>query len=157
MRLQIIQIGRKACFFIIVAIFLNACEFFKVDDLGDYSFSSFIFNSSNDTLFIVLLNDNDIVRLDTFIIPGSNIPFVGHRKVNKEDDVLTEHLFHDSYNDSHKIRLYRDESLVVEWLGPAEYMGDTINHFYNYDSWNVELINDEYILEFTIFESDYNK
>ena len=33
-------------------------------------------------------------------------------------------------------------------------MGDSVHHFYNFDSWNVELIDNVYELSFTINETD---
>ena len=150
-----ILIGHKKAYIILISLLLTSCRLFFLDDQGDYSYKSYILNDTEDTLKIISVKDVDIYGLDRIILPSEYIPFKGGRKVYKGDDVLKEHLFVDS-EDSFDVLIYLNNKLAVKWIGPAQEMGDSIHHFYNYDSWDVELIDNEYEIIFTILESDMN-
>lgn len=148
-------IGHKNILYLLALLFLiPSCDLFRWDDGGDYKYISYIKNESFDSLRIYIHKNFSIYNIDSTIAHNSKICYNGGREVDKMDDVLTERLFFDSFDDSYDVSVYLNDSLVIKWSGPASYMGDSIHHFYNYDSWNVELIDNEYILEFTIIESD---
>jgi len=84
--------------------------------------------------------------------PYKGIEYNGSRVSNEEE--IEYNLFHDFYDDFCKIQIYKSDTLVKTWDGPAQSMGDTIHHFYNYDSWDVELTGTKYTLVFSILESD---
>jgi len=150
--MKIIQIGRKYFIYIILISFFTSCDIFKWDSSGYYSFSSHIVNKTEDSVRIILYNEESLYALDTTLSPDAKILHNGAREVGKDDDVLTQYLFHDYYNESYILEVYRKDSLIESWYGPARFMGDSVHHFYNYDSWDVTLIDYEYILEFTIYE-----
>lgn len=154
MRTIYILIGHKFNFILVVSFLLSGCWLSEVDDLGDYKYISYIKNESNDSLRIYINKESSVYEIDSTIATDTKIPYNGGREVNNGDDVLTKRLFFDSFDDSYDVCVYINDRLVIKWIGPASYMGDSVHHFYNYDSWDVELVNNEYILEFTIYESD---
>jgi hypothetical protein len=148
-------IGLKNILYLLALMFLlPGCDLFRWDDGGDYKYISYIKNESNDSLRIYIHKSTSIYNIDSTIAHNSKISYNGGREVDKRDDVLTERLFYDSFDNSYDVSVYLEDSLVVKWSGPPSYMGDSIHHFYNYDSWNVELIGNVYELEFVIYESD---
>lgn len=155
MLMRTIRIGHSVLLILIVSV-MSSCRIFEIDDMGDYEFISYIINGTDDSLRVILYNEASMFELDTIIPANNKIPYNGGPEVAKEDNILTDHLFNDYYNDSYIVNVYRGDSLSVKWLGPASYMGDSVHHFYNYNSWDVGLVNNEYILEFTIYESDLN-
>ncbi|HAA11018.1 MAG TPA: hypothetical protein DCE41_04690 [Cytophagales bacterium] len=57
------------------------------------------------------------------------------------------------------VEIIREDSVLVTWQGPARAMGEGVNHFYNYDAWEVSFERNEfdegiYTLKFFITESD---
>jgi hypothetical protein len=55
------------------------------------------------------------------------------------------------------IEIYRNDTLLVKWGGPLRTMADSINHFYNENSWTLKLggNNNEYAIStFTITNED---
>ncbi len=153
MRMQIMPIG-NSFFLILLVLLMSSCRFFEIDERGDYEFISYIINGTDDSLRVHFYNEISMIEVDTIILPNNKIFYNGAPGVAKEDNILTEHLFSDYYNDSYIVDVYRHDSLLVQWSGTAIYMENSIHHFYNYDSWSVKLIDNVYELEFTIFESD---
>lgn len=119
----------------------------------DYSFRSYILNMTGDSIRLNFSIESSNLIIDTILFDGDLIDFNGHRDVMKEDNVLTDHLFHGSYG-SYVVKIFHSDSLEIEWMGPASFMGDSVHHFFNYDSWQVNFMNDEYELIFTILDSD---
>jgi len=122
--------------------------------MGDYKYKSYIKNESNDSLRVLIDKEGSLYSLDTTIAHNEQVVYNSGREVDKSDDVLTERLFLETYDDSYNVSVYIDDGLYITWTGPASFMGDSIHHFYNYDSWNVELNDNVYELCFTINESD---
>ena len=154
--MQTTTIGLKIFLFLFL-FSMPGCRIFEIDDYGDYQFISYIKNGSNERLRIQICNGLSGHNMDTTIGVNSMLMYNAGPKVKEGDDVLAEFLFHDYYNESYIVKIYRSDSLLVQRIGPASYMGDSVHHFYNYDSWEVELVDNEYVLEFTIYESDIEK
>jgi hypothetical protein len=155
MRMIYIQTGHKVKLYLLILLTLmSSCDLFRWDDGGDYKYKSYIRNESNSSIRILIDKENSPYSLDTILVHNEQVIYNSGREVDKGDDVLTERLFLDSYDDSYNVNIFIDDSLYIVWTGPTTYMGDSIHHFYNYDSWDIELIDNEYILEFTIYESD---
>ncbi len=152
--MQTTRIGHNILIYCIILVSLLSCDLFRWDvDDDAYRFVSYIKNGTNDSLRIHLHKKNNSFEIDTTLASSHKFIYSGS-PVSEEDDILTEHLFDDPYNDSYTLSVYKADTLVVKWDGPAKEMGDSIHHFYNYDSWDVELIGNDYELEFTIYESD---
>jgi len=94
-------------------------------------------------------------KVDTLIYPNDEVFLEGSPGIDEDEDVLKDRLFDRiSYN---PVYVYNsDDSLLITWKGPPRDMPDSINHFFNYNSWNVVFNEDEgeYTLTFSIYESD---
>lgn len=149
-----IMIGHS--FIIILLILLmSSCRIFEIDDLGDYRYTSYVLNNTEKALRFYNSENLTGYIIDTVIYPQEKLILKGSRGVDKSDDVIKEFLFGNVYSDT--VLLFTDDSLLKTWYGPPKSLGDSVRHFYNYDSWEVELVDNEYILEFTIYESDIEK
>ncbi len=156
-------IGRKTFYLIVILTLFTSCDIFNFGDDGyDYNYYFQIKNSSNDTLTVVL-GDTSFYNYSPIptIVVGTILPDSTNNfesiytvcTVEGEDpviDVLFEQV--DPYfKEAH---IFRHDSLIVSWEGPASDMGDT-HHFFNYNSWDYWL-NDEWYgnIQFTIYNSD---
>jgi hypothetical protein len=124
----------------------------------DYVYQIAAFNQTNDTILMQLgskytVNDYDKNIIDT-LYPDDTSFFYGSKPIEEGLDVV-KLIFNESVWDT--CYLYKNDSLLKYWDGPAREMPDSLNHFFNYNSWSVWLIdNDEGIVMFTIYESDLN-
>jgi len=147
---RITRIGRSLFIFLIAILATSGCWLFEMDKVGSYKYKSYISNITDDTLMLMITKDI-YIYLDTMVVPNDTVFYKGSR-VEGEDDVLKDYLFEGT--DAYQVQIYKSDTLVKTWDGPAQSMGDAIHHFYNYDSWSVELIDKEYVLVFSILESD---
>jgi len=155
MRMIYILTGHKDKFYLLILLTLmSSCDLFRWDDGGDYKYKSYIRNESISSIRILIDKENSPYSLDTILAHNEQVIYNSGREVDKGDDVLTERLFLDSYDDSYNVSVFIEDSLYVVWSGPSTFMGDSVHHFYNFDSWNVELIDNVYELSFTINETD---
>jgi hypothetical protein len=171
-----IMIGYKALFIITVSSFLfQSCGLFQPEkDICNIA----IQNKTLDTLIINFyncsyLNYYDIQ--DKIILPKT-ISYLINNNVSyeKEENPIEAHFDQWSYHDSCWVYYYDNElrnivenqidtfsgmitpnpkSLRIFWKGPFREMGDSVNNFFNKQSWRSE---GEYEILFTISESDYN-
>jgi len=147
-----IMTGHKNLVFIILIFIMTSCDLFRWDDGGDYSYKAFVVNSTDSNIRFYNTEYLTGYIIDTVIHPQTKILLKGSREVDKSDDVVKDFLFGNVSIDT--VMLYNKDSLLTTWYGPPQSLGDSISHFYNYDSWEVELVDNEYIIEFTIYESD---
>jgi hypothetical protein len=152
-----IAIGRKTTFVLILLMMLvlNSCKLFNWDKEDDFYYTQCIKNTTKDTLLLVLGKDNEEYNLDEFKLMPDSILYTGlNFGVNKGDDPIFNN-FNDGYRPlEEQARIYRNDSLLITWEGPAEYK-DSLHHFYNYNSWEYWIEDgDEGIVMFTIYESD---
>jgi len=114
----------------------------------------------NQTSFpFYLLVDQTRDTTNGFVIePNESYYFTGQPDVSDDDDPVVS--FHSNlYAYEQTVEIMRGDSVLVTWEGPGRYMGESVNHFYNYDSWKVSFERDEaglgyYTLEFFVQEED---
>lgn len=148
-------IGRKVYINIIIILIFNlglsSCIF--QERPSDYRFEAFFKNSTSDTLNLILGNDSLYYGVREFVLyPSESIP-IGGCEVDKGESVVKKCLPNGRSALSDQARIYKDDSLMVNWLGPHREMADSIHHFFNYNSWDYWLIdNDNGVVRFTIDE-----
>lgn len=145
--------GRNKLIIIILLLF-SACDLFQSDDYGDYSYKSYIVNNSTTKVKVVIGTINDNLKVDNELTPGEKIHYKGAPKVNKNDDVLKQHLFDDYSPNYDIVQIFVNDKIVKKWEGPAKDMGVGEHHFFNFNSWNVTFNENEYTLEFNITDTD---
>jgi len=150
-------IGRKKIGLIIIVILsfgLNSCifEYFE-DEPADYIYTIYFKNATNDTLTLILGNDSLDYGEDKFVLnPLDSVPPHHGFGVDKGDDVITK-LFSGYRPLQDQARIYKEDSLIVNWYGPPREMPDSVHHFFNYNSWDYWLIDKhDGIVRFTIYE-----
>jgi hypothetical protein len=157
------MIGRKKHINIVIILIiissLNCCifEYFE-DKPDDYLYTVYFKNSSHDTIDIVLGNDSLNYAVDEFVLnPFDSVPYYSYG-VNKGENVIKDKLFSDVRSMLDQARVYKSDSLVVNWYGPPREMADSIHHFFNYNSWDYWLIDKhDGIVRFTIYDEDLKK
>jgi len=112
-------------------------------------------NQTNQSIQLVFIGNvaKDSFNIDANSTFRTKVGFVhnGNSPINEFID--------DLYASDIIIRLYSNNQLHNEWSGPAGNFGDTINDPFNYDSWELELYQDENhegTIIFTITEEDIN-
>ncbi len=160
----------KVLIFISIVLLLCGCW----EKNYDYYYSIKIRNTTKDTLLISLnhggfLSEGDLK--DGMIYPDSST-FLSGRKLMRNESVIPEifsggwealdscwiYIFKSEMlsfarEDNHIGGLYypSNEQLKKVWHGGFVYMGDSINNFFNYDSWKI--VSKEGV-EFTLYKSD---
>jgi hypothetical protein len=93
-------------------------------------------------------------------------PEVGEEETDFKERCISNFNHYPYSIDTPIFKLYVGDELINEWMGPSDYLGDTINSPYNYDSWEViaynkvldvegvEVVHGE--LVFTITNDDLN-
>lgn len=151
-----IVIGHKSKIIILGLFLLIGCRLWEIDDSGDYWYTVKIENSTSDTLKLIF-GQNLLSFENTYTInPISQLQVFGI-KVYKGEKVITERLFQGGFIPfEEQLSIYRNDSLKIQWHGPAKYMSENFHHFYNYYSWKSWLENNgrDGIVLFTIYESD---
>ncbi len=139
----------------LLSFFITSCHLWDNLDEYGYVYKGYIKNSTNETLKVIIetSNGNPYLTMDTTIKPNEMIYFKGDPEVNKDEDIVRNHLFKDIPSDL-KVYVYRNDVLIVNWNGPANDMAENIHHFFNYKSWAVEFNNNQYTVMFSIIESD---
>jgi len=155
------MIGRRNIFLLIFFISLtsNSCIFEHFEDPPeDYNYRIYYKNSTNDTLILLLGSDSAAYETETFrLYPSDSVKHNGI-PINKGEDVIKDGLFSGYYLLEDQARIYKDDSLIVNWLAPPREMADSIHHFFNFNSWDYWLIDKhDGIVRFTIYEEDLKK
>ncbi len=166
------------CFSILFLLFVtSSCDLFRSDVIEEYNYLISVKNETNDTLLISIYRGGFISEdhLRAHIIYPNDSKKISSRRMSKEDDPVTKALHEwrlldscwlykcDSnliivQNRDSKAYYPNRENLVATWAGPFRYMNDSINNFFNYNSWKSWLepyyqVADGYV-QFTIYESD---
>ena len=152
------MIGRKKIFLqlLLISLITNSCIFEHFEDPpDDYNYRIYYKNATNDTLILLLGSDSAAYETETFkLYPLDSVRHNGI-PINKGEDVIKDGLFSGYYLLEDQARVYKEDSLVVNWYGPPREMHDSIHHFFNYNSWDHWLINrHKGRVRFTIYEED---
>ncbi|MDB2317395.1 hypothetical protein N9V23_01400 [Flavobacteriales bacterium] len=132
-------------------------------------YSLTVFNNQGEDL--VLKSDTTIVAPHTRmfgVYKGHYFPTpeVGEEETDFKERCISNFNHYPYSIDTPIFKLYVGDELINEWMGPSDYLGDTINSPYNYDSWEViaydkvldvegvEVVHGE--LVFTITNDDLN-
>jgi hypothetical protein len=126
----------------------------------DYWYQKRIKNNTVDTLLVLFgTNSEKYCGIDSIeIMPNSNYVFESSKGIDEGENPIILFFSDASVSFTKQARVYRNDSLKVTWNGPAQEMPDSIHHFYNYNSWEQWMIDDEVydgIVQFTIYESDF--
>lgn len=163
----------------------SSCDLFRSDVIEEYNYLISVKNETNDTLLISISRGfMSIDELKSQIIYPRGSKNISNRRISKEDDPVTMTLHEWRLLDScwlykcdgnliivqnRDFKAYyclNRENLVAAWAGPFRYMNDSINNFFNYNSWKSwsepyhhvgdgydYYVGDGYV-QFTIYESD---
>ena len=143
-----------ACCFLIA--FLNSCFLFQWEKEDDYWYAIGILNKTNDTLSILLgykhtVFDKNSIYPDT--IPPFDTLYFGGMGIDEGLRIERELLYEEPTWDT--VHVYRHDTLKAAWFGPGREMPDSTHNFFNYNSWESWLIDDnEGIVMFTIYPED---
>jgi len=151
---KIINIG----IILIIVLGLNCCIFEHFEDPPeDYNYRIYYRNATNDTLILLLGSDSASYETKSFkLSPLDSVRHIGI-PINKGEDVIKEGLFSGYYLLEDQARIYKDDSLIVNWYGPLREMPDSVHHFFNYNSWDYWLIDKHNgIVRFTVYEEDFH-
>lgn len=152
-----IQIGHKILFFtpiIFISFSLTGCWSKEYD----YWYEIRLLNETTDTLIYVEGN-HDIDPFGMVVPPNSYPQEIGGPHLNKGDDVILDGIGAEPDFLVGKLRVYRGDSLLVTWKGPAQDLPDSVHSPFNYNSWDYWLIDGSDgngIIQFTITEEDFN-
>ena len=152
-----IRIGQRVLLSIALLSLFSGCEWFFDDLYYDHIYDVYIKNDSPYTL--ELLYGSDEIG-SFFINPYDSSDFYGSFGVDEEEDPIRDRFFDGcDRGSSERIQVLINDSVVVDWIGPAREMDPDIHHFFNYNSWEI-LIEDgarEGLLRFTISPADINR
>lgn len=122
----------------------------------------YIENSTNESLQF------QIMRKSISDIPGWELTLPPHQKkmlaggaLHLEGDDITFQAIIENFGlPTDTVEILRDGEIVIKWGGPLRVMPDSINHFYNENSWEITHGGRKDKWErgtFTIYESDLGK
>jgi len=146
--------GRKAKLSFFLLLSLGGC----ISVLEPNSYTAYVVNSTSDSLYF-LNNETRDITTGALIAPNESVVFEGNPSISEEVDPVL-HMFNDNLEVSEQtVEVIGGDSVLVTWQGPGRSMGESVNHFYNYDSWEVSFERNEfgegiYTLEFFIGEED---
>jgi hypothetical protein len=150
---QSTMIGRNSIYLLlIISVFLTSCRLWEIDNDGAYSYISYLKNSSEDTIKVTISSGFTGYLIDTLINPNEKVELKGNFEIMKENDVIRDIMF--SNNTPELVQVFHFDTLKVSWKGPASEMDENIHHFFNFNSWDVNLTGNKYTVVFTIYESD---
>lgn len=156
-----IMIGHSRFLMLIcIVIGLQGCRLFEWDRFEGYNYQCILLNSTNDTLKFVFGSDTIVYTPEKFFIyPDSSYQYASF-DLNDEEDPVRDGLYKERNRLTEQVRVYVDDSLVINWQGPPREMADTVHHIFNYNSWENILDKEEAMgydgmVLFTIRESDY--
>ncbi|HAA21844.1 MAG TPA: hypothetical protein DCR93_34045 [Cytophagales bacterium] len=120
-------------------------------------YDAYVVNQTSEA-FNILNNQTRDTTSGGYILPGESFYFSGQPGLSDEDDPVEDFL-NSLVNFQSTVEIIREDSVLVTWQGPARAMGEGVNHFYNYDAWEVSFERNEfdegiYTLKFFITESD---
>lgn len=147
--------GRRYIFLLFfIGLISNSCIFEHFEDPPEkYNYRIYYKNSTNDTLTLLLGRDSAAYETEVFRLYPLDSMMHNGIPINKGEDVIKDGLFSGYYLLEDQARIYKNDSLMVNWLGPPRAMADSIHHFFNYNSWDYWLIdNDNGVVRFTIYE-----
>lgn len=178
-----IMTGRKLYLIVCLVIIFSGCRFFAWDVLDENIYSIHIKNTTKDTLLIDIDGSNGRFNyeniLDFVVYPDSSHMCCGIGGVSgdKGFDPITK--FFSGINlDTFRVYKFSSDiineaiqlgdtsngyiSINMKYLkikcdAPLRKMGDSINSYFNYDSWDYWFINEQKdfgIMQFTIYEDD---
>jgi hypothetical protein len=153
--------------FIFLVINCSSCNLFYWDG-HDMEYHVYLQNDSKDTLTVAIGDGNKYVfdSVNNFT-PDSklHLQLIGIKydrtitgKVKETNiDVIRDELFVGTQISLVSgVRVYRNDSLLINWEGPLREMGADTHHFYNYSSWECyETSKWEGVVLFTIKDSDF--
>lgn len=153
---QFIVIGRNSIYFLLfISVFFTSCHLWEIDDNGAYSYICYLKNSTEDTLKVTISSGFTGYPIDTLINPNEKVELKGNFEIKKEDDVIRDIMFNNATPEL--VQVFHFDTLKVSWYGVASEMPENIHHFFNYNSWDVNLNGNKYTVVFTIYESDLSE
>ena len=119
-----------------------------------------IINKSESTIHITtksegLINLEEDFSYETFVMRSNSIFIDGLFELETDNPVAE---FLDSWGGNNRFRIYKSDSLLVDWRGPAYDGGEADHHFYNINAWEVDEHPESsdviYTITFTIYPED---
>lgn len=155
---QIIQIGLKLSWIGIIIIMISGCCIFCDETLPEEQYLIAYYNKTSDTVVLDKFNTISNSVVESYeIFPNETTLNRGSVGINKGENPIIKYL-EGLQTDIYNYNLKINDSVKVRWSGPVKDMGDTINHIYNVNSWEIityDSISDGEI-RFTIYESDFD-
>ena len=132
----------------------TGCILFAWDREYDIVYDGVIFNSTEYELLVIQGTDTaNYHHLDSFYLePYSNVVFTNEGFYNDDKNIESEFFKFGGYRPPiEQTRVYRNDSLMANWIGPPKYLDNTIHDFYNINCWEQTFDNESNHGEF-IFE-----
>ena len=133
------KVSVKLLLFLLLLLSCSGCYLFAWDRT-DFMYYVTIQNNTQDTINVVIGDGGKYSRHLDNLLPDSSryIKSIGVRydRDKKNVDVIRDELLTDGDRQwLSGFKVYRHDSLLVDWQGPPREMGANIHHFYNYSSW----------------------
>jgi len=177
--MRYIPIGHKIFISLLFITSFSGCILFNIDQGYDFDYKVVCKNATSDTLLITTSIEGGFISpghlKGNILYPNSSLLYsdIGTMEgddpirelfsewsgidscwLYKLDDEMREVAEIVNYTGNGQIYPNR-RNLCVVWDAPLRNMGDAINHFFNYDSWEVIMEDDNSgIIQFTIREDD---
>ena len=122
----------------LLMIMLTECDLFAWDKMPDFEFGGVILNSSDFELLVIQGTDTaNYHQLDSFYLkPKSSIIFRTEGFYDNDKNIQDEFFKFGGYRPPiEQTRVFREDRLVANWIGPPRYMNDSIQDFYNINCW----------------------
>lgn len=148
----------KVIIYLLLILSCFGCDLFAWDRTDMFYYVT-IKNNTQDTINIDIGNGgmytyhiNNFLPDSSYVCKSTGLRF-DHEK---ESDVIKK-VFTDADRQwLSGFKVYRHDSLLVNWEGPPREMGTEIHHFYNYNSWErYRTSKYEGVVLFTIKDSDF--
>ncbi|HOF15935.1 MAG TPA: hypothetical protein PLF32_01355 [Bacteroidales bacterium] len=145
----------KIIIYLLLILSCFGCDLFAWDRT-DMIYYVTIKNDTQDTINIEIGDGGMYTYYATFMPDSSEVFNSKEIRYDKEKKIDIKKVFADADRQwLSGFKVYRHDSLLVNWEGPPREMGTEIHHFYNYSSWKCyETSKWEGVVLFTIKDSD---
>jgi hypothetical protein len=130
---------RKIILYLFLIISCSGCYLFSYDRT-DFMYYVTIKNNTQDTINVVIGDGGKYTYSKDNFLPDSSW-YIRSTGVSFDCDIKNEYVIREKlFKDADRqwlagFKVYRHDSLLVNWQGPPREMGANINHFYIYSSW----------------------
>jgi len=127
----------------------------------DYTYETFLVNSTKDTLNVIIGVKNTNISTEYFrnltippndTLDGNENGF-GGKSINEDMELMKTWFV--SWHNLDTIQIFRNDTLKCIWTAPSSSKPESIHDFFNYNSWKTWIIDKPYgVMMFTIYPED---